>query len=82
MRPTDSGKRWVRVGAALFLCASTALVPRATAQLSPHVEERVLSARTALMEMRLDVADSLLAAPGSSLEEQTLVAFHRSYIPS
>ncbi len=81
MRPSDVRTRWARVGAGLLLFALTALVPRAMAQLSPEVEERVFSARTALMEMRLSTADSLLAAPGLSLDEQALVAYHRSYIP-
>ena len=81
MRPSDVRTRWVWVGAGLLLFALTALVPRATAQLSPEVEERVASARTALMEMRLDAADSLLTAPGLNLDEQALVAYHRSYIP-
>ena len=81
MRPTDLCKRWARVIVGLLVFALTALVPRATAQLSPQVEERVTLARTAIMEMRLGVADSLLAAPGLSLEERALVAFHRSYIP-
>ncbi len=81
MRPSDVRTRWVWVGAGLLLFALTVLVPRAMAQLSPEVEERVVSARTALMQMRLSTADSLLAAPGLSLDEQALVAYHRSYIP-
>lgn len=60
---------------ALFTVASV------RAQVSPQISVRVHEGRAALIQMRLQEADSLLSGIGASPQEEALLAYHRTYVP-